>query len=232
MKTTKEKKDAFISSGSEIEEELKEIFGKEERILKFADIGACDGLSTVIYSRMFPNARFYVFEPVPENYREMIDNFLEYSITGQILNGWQVALGRKNGKVIFYKSSGQVPGVENWDTGNKSGSLLRPRKHLQEHKWCEFKETFQVEVRSLDSFDLEIDFAHIDVQGAELEVLKGAERTLRRMKALWIEVANIDLYANQPLKRDIANHLKGRGFVCTKDTCGNRKYGDMLWVRQ
>lgn len=46
MNTTKEKRDAFINAGSEIEKELYQIFKKGDPIV-IADIGACDGLSSI-----------------------------------------------------------------------------------------------------------------------------------------------------------------------------------------
>ncbi len=227
MITTKQKRDEFINAGSEIEKELYEIFNKDS-LITIADIGACDGLSTIIYSKMFPGAKFHVFEPISDNASDAVRNFIDYNI----LDRTEVhicALSNKAGRAQFYKSKGQAPGVEDWDTGNKSSSLLRPKRHLNEHKWCEF-EVSEVRTEKLDFFGLDIDFAHIDVQGAELLVIKGGYKTLSKAKAIWIEVANIELYANQALKTQVSSALMSMGFVCKLDTCGSKKYGDMLWI--
>lgn len=77
----------------------------------------------------------------------------------------------------------------------------------------------------------DIDFAHIDVQGAEMKVLNGGVRSFKKTKAIWIEVANIDLYEGQPLKPDICRKLCG-DFNIVKDTCGKDKSGDILFVRK
>lgn len=45
-------------------------------------------------------------------------------------------------------------------------------------------ESTQIEVRRLDDFDLRPDFVKIDVEGSELDVVVGAERTLRRWKPM------------------------------------------------
>jgi FkbM family methyltransferase len=224
--TTKEKRDQFINAGSEIEAELYKIFKKDAK-LTIADIGACDGLSTIIYAKMFPNSFVHVFEPITENLSAAVGNFQDYDIMSRTAIHL-IALSNRKGSAQFFKSKGQAPKVEGWDTGNKSSSLLRPKRHLSEHSWCKFDQAVVV-VDKLDNFGYSIDFAHIDVQGAELLVLKGGEKTLRNAKAIWIEVSNIELYANQALRSQISSQLKQMGFTCTKDTCGNNKYGDMLW---
>ena len=56
-------------------------------------------------------------------------------------------------------------------------------------------------------------FLKIDTQGYELEVLKGAERTLELITALVVEVSLVKLYENQPHWLDVVNFLKERDFV-------------------
>lgn len=231
MKTTKEEKDAWIKKGSEIEADLLKLFGKDDPIV-IADIGSCDGLSSIIYLNIFPNAEVHAFEPVYENFVEMNGNFFEY-MKGKKVNTHFCALGEKNEDVEFFESYGDAPGMrEGWETGNKSSSLLPPKRHLKDHQWCKFKST-RVHVRPLDSFDIErIDFAHIDVQGAELKVLKGGRNTFKTTTAIWLEVATVELYEGQPMKNEIKQYLDSIGFKVVKDTCGNLHAGDLLAVRK
>lgn len=230
MKTVKEKRDAFISAGSEIEPELKQIFKKDPEVI--FDIGACEGLSTIIYSKLFPNAIFGLFEPLLQNCEIIRENLKEYGIQERC-KIFQVACSNQDGVGTFHVSSGQAPGVDGWDAGNKSSSLLPPQKHLQEHRWCEFTKTEKVEIIKLDSHDFTKPvFVHMDVQGAELMVLTGGKKTFSETKAFWIEVANIHLYAGQPLKSHISRYMDQAGYYCMKDTCGMAKYGDMLWVKK
>lgn len=57
------------------------------------------------------------------------------------------------------------------------------------------------------------EFLKLDVQGAELEVLQGAERVLsERTVAVIAEVSFCELYENQPLFGDVASFLKSKGF--------------------
>jgi FkbM family methyltransferase len=52
----------------------------------------------------------------------------------------------------------------------------------------------------------------IDVEGAELDVLRGAEQTLSATLVLDVEVEFNPLFRNQPLFGDVDGHLRGRGW--------------------
>jgi FkbM family methyltransferase len=60
---------------------------------------------------------------------------------------------------------------------------------------------------------LQPDVFKVDVQGAELDVLQGAERSLATVRALELEVEFNPLYTGQPLFADVDRYLRGRGFV-------------------
>lgn len=230
MKTTKDKKGAFIKAGCEIGDTLISIFGRRGPSVIY-DIGACDGLTSIIYSRLFPESRIIAFEPLKANVVELIENLREYRANVDV---YQFAIGNSIGIMDMYVSSGEAPGICGWDTGNKSSSILHPKEHLKEHTWCKFDNIEKVQVLPIDSISSikPPDYVHMDVQGAELDALKGGKKTLRSMKALWIEVANMELYEKQPLKVDISRYLDSIGMRCIKDTCQNKKYGDMLWIRK
>jgi FkbM family methyltransferase len=61
-----------------------------------------------------------------------------------------------------------------------------------------------------------VDNVHVlklDVQGAELDVLEGAEQALRTVRLLEIEVELNPMYDGQPLFGDVDRFLRARGFV-------------------
>jgi FkbM family methyltransferase len=76
----------------------------------------------------------------------------------------------------------------------------------------------EVQTRRLD--DLEEcpapDYLKIDVQGAELDVLRGATRALAGVVVLELEVEFVPLYAGQPLFGDIQVFLREHGFLLHK----------------
>jgi hypothetical protein len=74
-------------------------------------------------------------------------------------------------------------------------------------------------------------FWNFDIQGAELMALKGAAKSIRYAKAIYIEVNEEELYANCPLLPEIDSFLSQYGFkrVLTKMT--RNAWGDALYIR-
>ena len=58
-----------------------------------------------------------------------------------------------------------------------------------------------------------IDFAKLDVQGAELTILENAEKKLKNTLAVQLEVSFFNLYHNQPSFGQIDIWMRNRGFV-------------------
>jgi hypothetical protein len=56
------------------------------------------------------------------------------------------------------------------------------------------------------------DMIKLDVQGCELEVLKGGERCLNSAKAVLMEMSFIELYRGQPLFDDVVAFMADHGF--------------------
>jgi FkbM family methyltransferase len=79
--------------------------------------------------------------------------------------------------------------------------------------------TLEMETTTLDTYCQqeginEIDFLQIDVQGADLDVLKGASLLLSRsVLAIQTEVEFSALYINQPLFADIDSYLRKKDFT-------------------
>lgn len=74
------------------------------------------------------------------------------------------------------------------------------------------------------------DFLKMDVQGYELEVLKGALKSLRSMSLVLAEVNLLDLHNGVPLLADLVGWMSNRGWV-TYDICGmwRRPLDQALW---
>lgn len=218
------------------EGELDKYFDNESRLTIF-EIGSCEGEDTIKLRAKYPNADIYAFEPLPKNIRRMQEHYKKYGVRG--IRKFQMALSDKNGSSEFYVSSGhpdEVPKTKQWDYGNKSSSLLAPKMHLKTHEWLKFKKKIRVKTQRIDSFCEEhniskVDFAFIDVQGAELMVLKGAGNFINKIGAVWLEVEAIELYAGQPLKDDVETFMKKNGFIKAMDTVNNIA-GDQLYINK
>jgi hypothetical protein len=53
----------------------------------------------------------------------------------------------------------------------------------------------------------------LDVQGYELEALKGATNCLKTAQAVLMEVSLIDMYQNNPILHDVTAFMHERGFI-------------------
>lgn len=86
-------------------------------------------------------------------------------------------------------------------------------------KYFEVQDQVQLQTTTLDTVcqdeQLEtVDFLQIDVQGANLDVLKGATELLdRSVLAIQVESEFAPLYKNQALFTDIDQYLRDRGFM-------------------
>ncbi len=225
----------FIKSPIKIEYELVSLFKKEDGLIIF-DIGACEAEDSIRYSNLFSKSYVYAFEPRPDNYEKAKELIKQYKKTNILLE--QLALSNKNGVAEFHVSEGEPKDLkndDNWNYGNKSSSLLPPSEQMKKHtEWLSFNKNIQVNTLRLDNYVAEkkieeIDFIHMDVQGAELMVLDGAGKFLNNIKLIWLEVEAVELYKGQPLKNDVEEYMQKNNFVNVLDTVDNIS-GDQLYL--
>ena len=83
------------------------------------------------------------------------------------------------------------------------------------------------------------DFIKIDVQGYELEVLRGGKETLTKAQAILIELSLIEINAGAPLLDEALSFMKAAGFVAydileihRRPLDGAMNQIDVLFVRE
>jgi len=172
-----------------------------------------------------------VFEPVPAHYQIIKENFSNTNV-----KAFEVALGSERG--TFEMNISDFVGNEAEKYKGMSSSLLKPKKHLDQYKHITFNETIDVEVYTLDEFSTEndinpedYDFMNIDVQGYELEVLKGATKFIPHMKAIYTEVNRDEVYENCPMVEEIDQLLSEYGFRREHTSWAGETWGDALYVK-
>lgn len=223
----------FITSPLPLQKELSKIFNTNNPHIIF-DIGACEGEDSIRYSSLFKNSIIYSFEPLPYNFNKCISNVSH--LNHDRIKLFQLALSNKNGTSIFYVSSGRPDDAafNDWNYGNKSSSLLPPDPSYTKYDWLKFNTQINVQTQTLESFCQEqkidkIDYIHMDAQGSELNILQGAGDIIKTVSAIWLEVENISVYKEQPLKKDIEHFMKQIRFIKAMDTAFEDA-GDQLYL--
>lgn len=197
-----------ITSGEFNLTELPALLGKDNPII--LDIGCNDGSHTRGFLKLFKNSKVYAFEPDPRAQ----DRF-RYNVQDDRANLFSLAISDTNGEIDFHMSNGtpspdweeKLP--KGWDL---SGSIRNPKKHLDVHPWCTFDESIKVQSKTLDTWRDEqgievIDLIWADVQGAEVDLIKGGKKALCKTRFFYTEYCNQELYEGQISLRKILNLL-------------------------
>jgi len=81
--------------------------------------------------------------------------------------------------------------------------------------------------------NIQPDIIWMDAQGAELDILKGAEQTLASVKVILTEVGLIPYYHGHTLKADIDGYLASLGFreLVTARKLGHKYEMDTIYVK-
>ncbi len=175
-------------------EHIRRLVAKPDPII--LEIGCNDGSNTEWFLEVFDHPRVFCFEPDPR----AITRFRRRIGDGNV-QLFELALSDGEGEITFHMSGGRESNdhPEGWDL---SGSILKPKEHLVEHPWCSFDQQIKVKTTTLDKWRSEhevkqIDFIWMDVQGAEIDVIRGGRQTLAQTRFLYTEYNNKEIYEGQ-----------------------------------
>ena len=193
------------------------------------DVGAHHGQFALFARHRFPHAQLFCFEPLPDAQQILRQVFTQ---AAQI-EFFEVALGPD-------KTVAQAMHVSRLD--DSSSLLPITRRYTTAFPGTEEATSISVPVTRLD--DVLADPAparpcllKIDVQGYELEVLRGGEQTLRGVDEVFVECSFVELYTGQALAGELIAHLWSRGFKLTgvfgikRDIAGRCLQADVLFER-
>jgi len=173
------------------------------------EIGANDGRHSLRFLELFPQARLYCFEP---DTRAIHDWRARMAKTHAHLI--ETAVGGYDGVCTFHVSSGKQPGAARPSEWHQSGSIHKPTEHLRKYPWVRFETTALVPITTLDTWAAKagigrVDFIWADVQGAEGDLVEGAQKTLGRTRFLYTEFSDRQLYETQWSLSQIEERLAG-----------------------
>lgn len=135
--------------------------------------------------------------------------------------------------------SGRFVSMNVSSNNSESSSVLEPFRHKDVFRDINFHNSKMelIESTTLDKVMEKMEVYSnyilvIDVQGAELEVLKGAPRTIEKSLFIFCEVSAIHLYKEQVLVEEIVNFLRKYNFkLLMHDISLKRAFGDALFKK-
>lgn len=165
------------------------------------DIGANKGQFSLAFRARRPDAGIVAFEPLPD----AADRFARLFGRDPRATLHRVALADVDGEAEFHVTN-----------RGDSSSLLKPGAAQDAAFGVREASIIRIPVRRLDRLVTLADMPRpilikIDVQGAELGVLKGCA-DLELADFVYVELSFVELYEGQPLFGEVAAYLSGRGF--------------------
>ncbi len=171
------------------------------------DVGANVGQFAALAAAALPGAQIHCLEPVPPAFQRL-QAFCAGS--GGRIHAYNFALGDHEGTAPMWVAA-------DWDM---SSSLLQSTEASHRRWPVTRRQTLtEVQLTTLDAFvarealDLPDLLVKLDVQGYEASVLRGGVETLRRAKAVILEVNLDPIYDGQATFREIFGLLDGLGFA-------------------
>jgi FkbM family methyltransferase len=119
------------------------------------------------------------------------------------------------------------------DEANQGGSssILKPVLHLSQYSHITFPKKRTVTVWKIDSLNLpQCNFLNIDIQGYELEALKGATEYLKGVDFIMVGVNRDEVYENCARVEELDEFLSSFERVAT-DWAGGA-WGDAFYIRR
>lgn len=159
------------------------------------DIGASNGKWTLKCLKVFPEAKYFLVEPQSEHKTSLKKLSSEYTN----ISYWQGCLGSKSERTIL-NVDGDGSSILRGHFGNPYGIQrevnIETLDSLVERSYCPVPKLIK-----------------IDVQGYELEALKGAVKTLCEVEAIIVEISFFPFQEDMPVFHEVVSQLAEYGFV-------------------
>lgn len=220
-----------LDTGVSIEDpyvEQKRLLGHKAKVI--FEIGAADGRDCLRYAELFCDAKIYAFEPFPGNF-DLLKNKSAHKEPRII--PVNAAVSKREGKAKFY--------VSEW---SDASSLFRATQTGSTFdKYTKTVREIHVNTVTLDSVCSQqgvgrIDILKMDAQGAELDILKGAENILgeNNIELIYSEIHFKENYEGGAMFCDLMGYLGKSGFKLhniyniVHNQKGQLAWGDAIFI--
>lgn len=181
------------------------------------DIGACVLHWTREAVNVWPSSQFVAFEAMPES-KPIFEHFRIPHVIG--------VLGDEDGKSVTFHQCTEHPGGNSIYAENEKYTPAQPPREDRTYTMATLDSV--VHLHNLPNPDL----IKMDVQGAELSILKGASETLKTCSDLILELQKVEYNKGAPLKDEVIKYLEELGFKMIKGPfCDNGPDGDYHFSR-
>lgn len=182
----------------------------QDNLIVASDVGAANGLPAH-WQILEGMVKFYNFEPHPESYKNLIQKY-ELSPYKHLFKTYNIGLSEHGGNTILY--------ALNAPTGSSIMPLDYSHPEVEANNSYIFPiAEIEIETSSLQQIlDKEneaiIDLIKLDVQGAELLILKGLDNyRLQNLLVAEIEVGMKSIYKGAPTLQDAVDFFKKYNLV-------------------
>lgn len=136
----------------------------------------------------------------------------------------------------FGNQVGEVEMYTEISNQGQSSSILEPDYHLVQYPGIKFPHKEKVQLTTLNeeikNIQGEYNILNIDVQGYELEVLKGSTDVLSSIDFINTEVNRVEVYKGCPMIKEIDEFLSKFDFVKIDENWMGETWGDAMYLKK
>ncbi len=185
------------------------------------DIGACVLHWTNEAQRIWTDAEYIAFEAMDSCEFLYQERGLQYHMG---------LLSNESGKEVDFYQNDYHPGGNSYYIENEEVNPQAPQYFNESHrkKLCTITLDALVHLKQFPPPDL----IKMDVQGAELDILKGAQETIKTAKHIILELQVVEYNKGAPLKDTVIEYMDSIGYDCLGLFSNNGPDGDYHFVRR
>lgn len=185
------------------------------------DIGSCVLHWTNEAQRTWPDAKYIAFDAMPAAEFLYKERGLDYNIG---------VLSDASGKEVAFWQNDYFPGGNSYYKENVVFNPEVPKYFNEQHKRTYTTQTLQ-DVVSSKNFPLP-DLVKMDVQGAELDVVRGATNIIQHARHVILELQHVEYNTGAPMHAEVLEYMHSIGFICLGMFSSNGPDGDYHFMRR